>query len=78
MDVEVGDSMPDGWQLWLNWHKVIAPDNRSEIEAREADRGEYLGNVRLVGRRQGSVKLADHIESLATQYTKTPLLRSHQ
>ncbi len=43
MDVEVGDSMPDGWQLWLNWHKVIAPDNRSEIEALEADRGKIPG-----------------------------------
>jgi hypothetical protein len=70
MDVEVGDTMPDGWQLWLDWHKVVAPDNQSEIEALEADQGKYLGYVRLVGRRQGSVKLADHIETVATQYTK--------
>jgi SAM-dependent methyltransferase len=78
MDVEVGDTMPDGWQLWLDWHRVVAPDNRSEIEALEADQGEYLGYVRLVGRRQGSVKLADHIETVATQYTKMPLLSSRQ
>jgi SAM-dependent methyltransferase len=76
MDVEVGDAMPDGWQLWLDWHKVVAPNNQSEIEALEADQGKYLGYVRLVGRRQGSVQLADHIETVATQYTKMPLLRS--
>ena len=35
--------MPDGWQLWLDWHKVVAPDNQSEIEALEADRGKFLG-----------------------------------
>jgi SAM-dependent methyltransferase len=76
MDVEVGDTMPDGWQFWLDWHKVVAPDNHSEIEALEADKGQYLGYVRLVGRRQEGVKLADHIETVATQYTKMPLLRS--
>ncbi len=39
MDVEVGDTMPDGWQFWLDWHKVVAPNNQSEIEALEADQG---------------------------------------
>jgi len=77
MDVEVCDDMPDGWQLWLDWHKVLAPDNQPEIQALEADEGRYLGYVRLVGDRQGCVKLADHIESVPTQYTKKPLLRSH-
>jgi SAM-dependent methyltransferase len=77
MEIEVGDSMPNGWQLWLAWHKLIAPDNRAEIEALEADGGGYLGYIRLVGRRQGGVKLADQIESLPTQYTKKPLLRSY-
>jgi hypothetical protein len=35
--------MPDGWQLWLDWHRVIAPDNEAEIKAIEADRGNHLG-----------------------------------
>jgi hypothetical protein len=63
-------------QSGLDWHTVIAPDNKVEIEALEADRGGYLGYVRLVGRRQGSAKLADHIESLPMQYTKKTLLRN--
>jgi SAM-dependent methyltransferase len=75
MDIERCDTMPEGWQLWLDWHKVIAPANESEIKALEADRGRYLGYVRLVGRRNGKTKLADHIASLPEQYTKKPLLQ---
>ena len=76
MDIDLADSLPDGWQLWRDWLKVIAPDNEAEIKAIEADRGEYLGYVRVVGRRQGQTKLSDLIVSLPVQYTKKPLLRS--
>ena len=41
MDIEIADAMPDGCQLWLDWHRLIAPDNEAEIRALEADRGEY-------------------------------------
>src|SRR5947208_8189129 len=61
MNVEVADSMPDGWERWLEWHRSIAPDNHAEIKALEADRGEYLGYVRMVGRRRGDANLADQI-----------------
>ncbi len=76
VSIELADTMADGWQRWLDWHKAIAPDNAVEIKALEADRGEYLGYARMVGRRQGEVKLADHIVSLPAQYTKKPLLRT--
>jgi hypothetical protein len=75
MDVELADTMPDGWQLWLDWHRVIAPDNKAEIKALEADRGRYHGYVRLVGRRRGEAKLLDEVVSLPAEYTKKPLLR---
>jgi SAM-dependent methyltransferase len=75
MAIEVADTMPDGWQRWLDWHRVVAPDNAVEIQALEADRGCYLGYVRLVGRRE-EVKLADPIVSVTTEYVKKPLLRS--
>lgn len=78
MDIDLADTMPDGWQLWLDWHRAVAPDNEAEIKALEADRGSYLGYVRLVGRRHGQAKLADHIVSLPAQYTKKPLLRSEE
>jgi cyclopropane fatty-acyl-phospholipid synthase-like methyltransferase len=60
MNVEVADAMPDGWQVWLDWYKVVAPDNHVEINAVEADRGRYIGYVRLVGRRVGGVQLTEH------------------
>jgi hypothetical protein len=50
VDVEVADTLPEGWRLWLDWHRLIAPENAVEIEALEADRGEWLGYVRAVGR----------------------------
>ena len=78
MDVDVADTMPDGWQLWLDWHRAVAPDNEAEIKALEADRGSNLGYVRLVGRRKGQAQLPDHIVSLPAQYTKKPLLRSEE
>jgi len=78
MDIELADTMPDGWQRWLDWHRVIAPDNEAEIKALEADRGNYLGYIRLVGRRHGRVELVDLIVSAPIQYTKQPLIRSQQ
>jgi SAM-dependent methyltransferase len=78
IDIELADTMPDGWQFWLDWHRAVAPDNEVEIKALEADRGNDLGYVRLVGRRQGRVKLADLPVSVPTQYTRKPLLRSQQ
>ena len=83
MDIELADTMPDGWQLWLDWHRAVAPDNEAEIKALEADRGSYLGYVRLVGRRRGQAKLEEYcwpdtMRSLPLQYTKKPLLRGEE
>jgi len=75
LEIETADTMPDGWQVWLDWHRVIAPDNRVEIEAIETDRGRYIGYVRLVGRRRAEAKLEEPIVSVPAEYTKKPLLR---
>jgi hypothetical protein len=74
VDIEVADTMPDGWQRWLDWHRAIAPNNREEIQALETDRGRYLGYVRVVGRRRTDVQLQDPIVSVPAEYRKTPLL----
>lgn len=80
VDIAVADTMPEGWQVWLEWHRTVAPDNALEIGALEADRGQYLGYVRVVGRRREEAKLEDYcwpdpMKSLPPQYTKKPLLR---
>jgi SAM-dependent methyltransferase len=84
MDVEVADTLTDGWRFWLDWHHAVAPDNATEIQTVEADGGRYLGYVRLVGRRRGQVRLEescwpDTLRCLIPpQYTKKPLLRSQE
>ncbi len=75
LSIELADTMPDGWQRWLDWHRIIAPDNEAEIRALEADRGELLGYMRVIGRRNSEVTLTDFNVSMPSQYTKKPLLR---
>ena len=78
MAIEIADTLPNGWALWLDWQQWIAPDNEAEIMALEADGGDYLGYVRLVGRRQREVELSEHIVSLPARYSKAPLLRPEE
>jgi SAM-dependent methyltransferase len=86
VDVEVADTLADGWQYWLAWQKAlgeapdlieVASDHSAEIAAVAADQGRYLGYARVVGRRR-DVKLEEPIVSIPTQYIKRPLLRSAQ
>lgn len=76
LDIECAETMDDGWKLWLDWHRIIAPDNAAEITAVEADAGSYLGYVRVVGRRDGRVQLEDQIDSVPAQYSMKALLRT--
>jgi len=75
VDIEVADTMPDGWRRWLDWHRAIAPDNQAEIKALEADGGDYLGYIRLVARRS-HLDIPEPVISVPAQYTKKPLLLS--
>lgn len=74
IDIERADSLADGWKIWRDWHLAIAPENRVEIQALEADQGSYLGYFRVVGRRTG-LPLDEPITSVPTNYTKAQLLR---
>jgi len=78
LDVELADTMKDGWQRWLDWLRLGWTENTVEIAALEADRGRYLGYVRAVGRRRPGVTLADPVVSIPSQYTKKPLLRKDE
>jgi SAM-dependent methyltransferase len=80
VSIDLADTMPDGWKLWLEWMRAVAPDNAAEIAALEADAGRYLGYVRVVGRRRGDARLEpycwpDPLRSLPLDYTAKPLLR---
>jgi hypothetical protein len=75
LDVEVADTLEDGWQYWRDWLQTIAPDNTVEIGALEADRGRYFGYTRAVGRRRADAPLHPPVVSVPTEYTSKPLLR---
>jgi hypothetical protein len=78
VSIERADTMPDGWRAWLDWQRAAAPHNTVEIEAVEADRGDHLAYVRVVGRRRPDARLDDLIVSVPTRHTKQPLLRAEQ
>jgi len=78
VDVELADSMPDGWRIWLEWQAVVAPNNLVEIHTVESDAGNYLGYVRLVGRRRQDARLDEIIQSVPTNYIPQPFLRSKE
>jgi len=78
VEIELADDMPDGWKRWVDWHKVIAPDNGVEIEALESDHGRNLGYVRLIGRRSAQVTLEEQLLSMPALYIKKPLLRDSE
>jgi SAM-dependent methyltransferase len=75
LDVELADALPDGWRLWLDWLRLVAPENAVEIRALEADAGSHLGYVRVVGRRKAGLQLPEPVTSVPSQYVKQPLLR---
>jgi SAM-dependent methyltransferase len=76
LDVELADTMPEGWRLWLDWQHAVAPDNAPEIAALEADAGRYLGYVRAVGRRT-DLGVDEPIAAIPSRYEKRPLMRGH-
>jgi SAM-dependent methyltransferase len=74
--VEAADTMPDGWTLWLEWQREVAPGNAPEIHALEVDQGRYLGYCRVVGRRLEAAQVDEPVASVAVDYRAKPLLRS--
>jgi cyclopropane fatty-acyl-phospholipid synthase-like methyltransferase len=76
VDVDLADSLPDGWQIWRDWQVAIAPNNTVEILALEQDQGTYLGYVRLLAHRRAEARLEDPIVSVPTHYANKPLLRA--
>ena len=80
VDIEVADTLTDGWRLWLDWLRLVAPGNATEIGALEADSGRHLGYVRVVGRRKAEAVLQEPVASISVpaQYTKKPLLRGSE
>ncbi len=74
--VELADTLEDGWRYWLDWHRVICPDNTVEIAAVEEDAGRFIGYVRAICRRGEVVEVPAQITSIpAEEYKCQPLLK---
>ena len=76
LEVGLADTMPDGWKLWREWLRTIAPGNAAEIQAIEADQGRWLGYTRTVAKRNDRI-LNDPPNPFPESYEAKPLLR-HQ
>jgi SAM-dependent methyltransferase len=81
VEITASDTMPDGWKFWLQWHREVSPNNGHEIRTLEADAGQNLSYIRLVGRRREGVKLEDYcwpdtMRSMPYHYEKRDMLRA--
>jgi SAM-dependent methyltransferase len=56
VDVEVADTIPDGWKHWLKWVEVCMEEgyrySQEEIDILQLDAGSTLGFTRVVGRKR--------------------------
>jgi cyclopropane fatty-acyl-phospholipid synthase-like methyltransferase len=80
VDVEIAEAMTDGWKTWRQWHQTAHPDHKLELITLDADQGEYLGYVRMVGRRREDGRLVDYcwpdtMRSFPIKHKSLPLLR---
>jgi SAM-dependent methyltransferase len=75
LNVELADSMPDGWRFWVEWQKIVAPENLTEIHAIEEDAGDLMGYIRAIARRRQDAKLDEIMQSISTTYTRHSMLR---
>ena len=75
VDIETADTLRDGWRRWQDWLRLVAPENTTEIDARETDAGRYLGYVRVIARRRADAHVDEPVVSVPAHYEKKPLLR---
>lgn len=75
VDLELADSLPDGWKLWQQWLRSVAPENQTEINSLESDGGRHLTYNRVVARRRRDVSLHEPLVSIPANYVQRPLLR---
>ncbi len=63
LELERAEPLPGGWELWVRWYELClawGTEDRhgtaQELEQLRQDAGEYLGFVRMVGRRKEAVQ----------------------
>jgi len=63
LELERAEPLPGGWELWVRWYELCLASGMEdrhgtaqELEQLREDAGEYLGFVRMVGRRKEAVQ----------------------
>lgn len=75
VEVELSDTLDEGWKFWREWIRTVAPQNAGEIGALDLDAGRSLGYVRVVARRAAGAHFEEPVQSVPTEYVPSPLLR---
>ena len=75
VDVELADTMPDGWQRWLDWHAWSRRTTRLRSRRSKPMPAVISDTCRVVGRRNGDTPLGEHTVSVATEPARGLLLR---
>lgn len=75
LDIEVADHLVNGWTYWREWLQFVSPQNQVELDALNADQGQYFGYARVVGRRRHDAPLHDDGPTIPVNYVAQPLLR---
>lgn len=58
VDIELADTMDDWWAMYLQWKKTLAaagdnrPSVKEDIKVLQADRGRFIGLMRMIARRR--------------------------
>ena len=56
MNVELAETMVDGWRMWLQFEKTIDAYGKkqfpSDVEVLKTDAGRYIALIRMVARRR--------------------------
>lgn len=76
VDIATADTLHQGWRRWLEWLRLVAPDNHAEIDAVEADAGATLAYIRVAARR-GDQVLPHRVETIPVVYEPAPITLIH-
>jgi hypothetical protein len=74
LQINQADVLQDGWKWWLAWQKIVAPDNKIEIDALSHDAGRTLGYVRVVANKKHGIPTEEPLLVIPTEYSHHPLL----
>src|SRR5262249_28656782 len=72
LDIELADTLPDGWRYWRGWVKGIPPPDETENPGLGGGAGGHLRYVRGGGRRRAGGRLFDPLTAVPVAGPEKP------